>query len=154
MSKASLCDRGSQGRSCVSLALGVFIAMLLSCFGLSAPSASASVPGTAIRYVYTPGSELSAVIKPEAEYGLYSWDAAGNLSSVKRASSTKLSIIQIEPTKGAVGETVNIWGTGFSTTASNDMVKFHGTVATVTAATAYVLAVKVPSGATTGTVTV
>jgi RHS repeat-associated protein len=48
----------------------------------------------------------------------------------------------------------DIWGTGFSTTLSNDTVKFHGTAATVSAATAYTLAVKVPTGATTGTVTV
>jgi hypothetical protein len=92
-----------------------------------------AVPSTAIRYVYTPDSQLSSVIKPEAEYGQYTWDAAGNLSSVKRKSSTKLSIIELEPAKGAVGETVNIWGTGFSATPGNDTVKFHGTAATVSA---------------------
>ncbi len=112
------------------------------------------MPSTAIRYTYTPDSQLSAVIKPEAEYGLYTWDAAGNLSSVAKKSSTKLSIIQLESSKGAVGETVDIWGTGFSSTPSNDTVKFHGTAATVSTASAYELAVKVPSGATTGTVTV
>jgi hypothetical protein len=111
--------------------------------------ASASVPSTAIRYTYTQDSQLSSVIKPEAEAALYNWDLAGNLSSIAKKSSTKLSIIQLEPAKGAVGETVNIWGTGFSTTPSKDTVKFHGTAATVTAATAYTLAVKVPSGATT-----
>jgi RHS repeat-associated protein len=114
----------------------------------------ASVPSSAIRYVYAPNNALKAVVKPEAEYGFYTWDAAGNLSSVKRISSTKLSIIEVEPTKGAVGETVDIWGTGFSSTAANDTVKFNGTAATVTAASADTLAVKVPSGATTGTVTV
>jgi RHS repeat-associated protein len=134
--------------------LGAFAIALFATACLVVPSASASVPSTAIRYFYTPNNRLSAVIKPEAEYGLYTWDAAGNLSSIARKSSTKLSIIQFEPTKGAVGETVDIWGTGFSTTPSNDTVKFHGTAATVSAATAYTLAVKVPTGATTGTVTV
>lgn len=135
------------------LAFGVAAVILLSCWP-GASQAVALVPSNAIRYVYTPDSELSAVIKPEAEAALYNWDAAGNLSSITRKSSTKLSIIQLEPIKGAVGETINIWGTGFSTTPGNDTVKFHGTAATVTAATAYTLAVKVPSGATTGTVTV
>jgi RHS repeat-associated protein len=142
-----------RGRSCARLLIGGVAVVLLVC-GLGGSWASASVPSTAIRYAYTPDSQLSAVIKPENEAGVYSWDAAGNLSSVARKSSTKLSIIQLEPTSGAVGETVDIWGTGFSTTPSNDTVKFHGTAATVTAATAYTLAVKVPTGATTGTVTV
>ena len=134
--------------------LGAFTALLLWFGALGVVSASASVPSTAIRYTYTQDSQLSSVIKPEAEYALYAWDAAGNLSSIAKKSSTKLSIIELEPSKGAVGETVNIWGTGFSGTPSNDTVKFHGTAATVSAASAYELAVKVPTGATTGTVTV
>ncbi len=135
------------------LVFGVITVVLLSCW-FGASQVVASVPSTAIRYTYTPDSQLSSVIKPEAEYALYTWDAAGNLSSIAKKSSTKLSIIQLEPTKGAVGETIDIWGTGFSTTPSKDTVKFHGTAATVSAATAYTLAVKVPTGATTGTVTV
>src|SRR5580692_4990013 len=145
------CSQRRWARFSRGVAVGILAILLSSAFGSSRASA---VPSTAIRYFYTPNDRLSAVIKPEAEYALYTWDAAGNLSSVKRASSTKLSIIQLEPTKGAVGETVNIWGTGFSTTLANDTVKFNGTAATVSAATADTLAVKVPSGATTGTVTV
>jgi RHS repeat-associated protein len=140
-------------RLCRGLVFGVIMVVLLSCW-FGASQVVASVPTTAIRYTYTPDSQLSAVIKPEAEYGLYTWDAAGNLSSIAKKSSTKLSIIQLEPSKGAVGETVDIWGTGFSSTPSSDTVKFHGTAATVSTASAYELAVKVPSGATTGTVTV
>ena len=154
MSGESLCDTGPQSRPYLGPLLGMIAALLLLACGLGASPAVASVPSTAIRYLYTPNNRLSAVIKPEAEYGLYTWDAAGNLSSIARKSSTKLSIIQLEPTTGAFGETIDIWGTGFSTTPSNDTVKFHGTAATVTAATAYTLAVKVPMGATTGTVTV
>jgi len=154
MSGESLRNTGSQSQLYHRSLLGMIVAMLLLGCGLGALPAEATVPSTAIRYFYTPNNRLSAVIKPEAEYALYTWDAAGNLSSIKRASSTKLSIIQLEPVKGAVGETVDIWGTGFSTTPANDTVKFNGTAATVSAATADTLAVKVPSGATTGTVTV
>jgi RHS repeat-associated protein len=154
MSGESLRNTGPQSRLYLGSLLGMVVAVLLLGCGLGVLPAEASVPSTAIRYFYTPNNRLSAVVKPEAEYALYTWDAAGNLSSIKRASSTKLSIIQLEPTKGAVGETVDIWGTGFSTTPANDTVKFNGTAATVSAATADTLAVKVPSGATTGTVTV
>ena len=145
---------GLRRKSHLDLLLGVLMVVLLWGCGMSVSAASATVPSTAIRYTYTPASQLSAVIKPEAEYGLYTWDAAGNLSSVAKKSSTKLSIIELEPSKGAVGETVDIWGTGFSSTPSNDTVKFDGTAATVSTASAYELAVKVPSGAKTGTVTV
>jgi RHS repeat-associated protein len=146
-----LCSQRHGRRFGRGVAVGILAILLSGTFG---SSLALAVPSTAIRYFYTPNNRLSAVIKPEAEYALYTWDAAGNLSSIKRASSTKLSVIQLEPTKGAVGETVDIWGTGFSTTPGNDTVKFHGTAATVTAATADALAVKVPSGVTTGTVTV
>jgi RHS repeat-associated protein len=145
---------GSPCGLCGVLILAALAVVLLVGSCVDVLSAEALVPSNAIRYFYTPNNRLSAVIKPEAEYALYTWDAAGNLSSIKRASSTKLSIIQLEPAKGAVGEMVDIWGTGFSSTPSNDTVKFHGTAATVTSATANALAVKVPSGATTGTVTV
>ncbi len=145
---------GLRRKSHFDLLLVVLMVVFLWGCGMSVSAALATVPSTAIRYTYTQDSQLSAVIKPEAEYALYTWDAAGNLSSIAKKSSTKLSIIQLEPSKGAVGETVDIWGTGFSTTPSNDTVKFHGTAATVSAATAYTLAVKVPTGATTGTVTV
>lgn len=132
--------------------MAILVALIV--LGGSCESARATVPSTAIRYAYTSDGRLSALISPASESALYSWDAAGSLSTVTRKSSAKLSIIQLEPTSGSVGETVNVWGTGFSTTPSSDTVKFHGTAATVTAATAYTLAVKVPSGATSGTVTV
>jgi hypothetical protein len=56
--------------------------------------------------------------------------------------------------RGPVGETVTISGTGFSTTPSADIVKFNGTKASVSAATAESLTVTVPTGATSGTVSV
>lgn len=114
-------------------------------------SAFASPPTTAIRYVYDADAQLKAVINPASETALYGWDPAGNLTSVGLKSSTKLSIIQLTPAQGVVGETVTISGTGFSTTASADKVKFNGTAATVSAATALSLTVKVPTGATSGT---
>jgi YD repeat-containing protein len=153
--RGRLCSGGGSSRGlCGALVLAALAVLLFVGSCVDVVSASASVPSTAIRYFYTPSNRLSAVVEPEAEYAFYTWDAAGNLSSIKRASSTKLSIIQLEPTGAAVGETVDIWGTGFSTTPANDTVEFNGTVATVTAATANALAVKVPSGATSGTVTV
>ncbi len=133
----------------------------LMCLGLAVVaawtgprSALASPPTTAIRYVYDADGHLKAVINPASETALYGWDPAGNLTSIGLKSSAKLSIVQLAPVRGAAGETVTISGTGFSTTPSSDTVKFNGTAATVSAATALSLTVKVPTGATSGTVTV
>jgi RHS repeat-associated protein len=123
--------------------------------GLFGPGiALASPPTTAIRYVYDADGQLKGMINPASETAFYGWDPAGNLLSIGRASSTKLSVIVLAPAHGPVGETVTISGTGFSTTKTSDTVKFNGTKATVSAATAVLLTVKVPSGATSGTVSV
>jgi RHS repeat-associated protein len=137
--------------------LDVFVAMLVCCsigFVLASGVASASVPSTAIRYSYDADGHLKGVVNPASESALYSWDPAGNLSAVSHHSATTLSVSTFSPSQGAAGETVTIYGTGFSTTPASDTVKFHGTAATVSAATIGSLTVKVPTGVTTGTVTV
>lgn len=53
-----------------------------------------------------------------------------------------------------IGALVTINGTGFSTTASNNIVEFNGTLATVVNSTPTTLKVVVPSGATSGLITV
>ncbi len=64
------------------------------------------------------------------------------------------TITNIQPSLGFSGATVTITGTNFSKTPVNNIVKFNGTAATVTASTATSLTVTVPPGATTGSVTV
>jgi IPT/TIG domain len=73
---------------------------------------------------------------------------------VKRFAVGTLSLIEFTPNQGAVGSTVTLYGTGFSATASANSVKFNGTVAAVTSASTNQLIVTVPSGATTGKITV
>ena len=63
-------------------------------------------------------------------------------------------ISTFSPIKGPVGTPVTITGTGFNTTAANNIVFFGATRATVTAASATSLSVTVPSGATYGSITV
>ncbi|MDD2915134.1 MAG: choice-of-anchor D domain-containing protein [Gallionella sp.] len=58
------------------------------------------------------------------------------------------------PASGSTGETITVIGANFDTTPSNNTVKFNGTQAVVMAATATTITVTVPSGATTGPVSV
>jgi len=64
------------------------------------------------------------------------------------------TITTISPVSGSAGVTVTINGTHFKTTATDNMVKFNGTAATVQTATATVLTVLAPASGTTGAVTV
>lgn len=64
------------------------------------------------------------------------------------------TITSIDPIKGKVGGPVTITGTDFSTTPSENIVKFNGVEAIVTESTATTIITIVPAGATTGNVTV
>lgn len=76
------------------------------------------------------------------------------------SSSTPLTIIPLaissfSPTTQSVGQTITIVGTGFSTTAADNIVNFAGNVsAAASAATATQLTVTVPTGATSGPISV
>ncbi len=130
-------------------------AALLAVVGLFAPStALSSPPSNAFRFFHDADGRLKAAIDPEGDTALYNWDAAGNLLSISRNVSSKLAIVQLSPPRGEVGATVTIEGTGFSTTPASNTVKFNGTAASVSVASATSLTVKVPSGATSGSVTV
>jgi RHS repeat-associated protein len=64
------------------------------------------------------------------------------------------SITSFTPDSGAVDTAVTITGTNFDPIATKNEVKFNGVTATVTAASATSLTATVPSGATTGPITV
>jgi gliding motility-associated-like protein len=64
------------------------------------------------------------------------------------------TITSFTPTSGPVGTTVTITGTNFDITPSNNIIRFNGTTAVVTASTATSITTTVPAGATTGTITV
>ncbi len=64
------------------------------------------------------------------------------------------TITNYTPAIAAVGISITINGTNFSSVKSNNIVKFNGVEATVTAASSNQLTVTVPAGATTGLLTV
>lgn len=64
------------------------------------------------------------------------------------------TITSISPSIAAIGATVNITGMGFQPTMSSDKVGFNGRLAQTTGATATTLSATVPSGASSGKVSV
>jgi hypothetical protein len=59
-------------------------------------------------------------------------------------------IAEFLPANGTVGTAVIISGTGFDSTAANNVVTFNGVAAVVTAATSRTIVTSVPLGASTG----
>lgn len=78
----------------------------------------------------------------------------GTPPPVDPPAATPPAITAIAPDNGVFNTVVNITGSNFSTTLSENEVKFNGKAAKVTAATATQLTAEVPKGAGTGAVTV
>lgn len=82
------------------------------------------------------------------------YDAAGNLKQIKRQAPYGLGVTGFAPASGPAGTAVTIYGFGFSTTPANNTVTFNGVPATVAIADIGSLSVIVPSGATSGAISV
>ncbi len=112
--------------------------------------------GASVQYVYDALGRLTTVVDPSGNVATYNYDAVGNLLSITRTTSSPsaLAIFGFSPAQGSVGQTVAIQGQNFSATPSANTVQFNGSTATVTAATANSLTTTVPTGATTGLISV
>jgi YD repeat-containing protein len=117
-------------------------------------AASLAAQGSTIRYIYDELGRLVGVIDANGDAAAYHYDAVGNLLSITRSTATTVAIIEVTPDGGPVGQTVTIYGTGFSATANQNTVSFNGTSGSITAASTTTLTVTVPVGATTGTISV
>jgi len=116
---------------------------------------------------FSPRVDFSSTSNP---YGLAIGDLDGNgkpdiaatnfngtTASILRNTVSSLPTFtasSFTPASGPVGTTVTLSGTNFSTTPLNNTVKFNGVTATVTSATATTLTVIVPTGATTGSISI
>jgi YD repeat-containing protein len=125
----------------------VMVAFLL-CYCI-APAAAQDVI-----FVHDELGRLVGVTDPAGDTAVYRYDAVGNVESITRQPSTSVSVIHLTPSRGPIGTTVIVHGTGFSTTPAENTVTFNGTAASVASATLTALTVTVPAEATTGTLAV
>ena len=102
---------------------------------------------------------VSTNLSPSTTY--YYQVRAANASGSSTSSSTitlttpSLPVITgFNPTSGSIGTSVALTGTGFDPVPANNIVKFNGIAAIVTAGTATSITTSVPASATTGTITV
>lgn len=116
--------------------------------------AALSAQSQPIRYIYDELGRLVAVIDQTGAAAIYQYDAVGNLLSITRQNAGVVSILEFSPDSGPVGQTVTLYGTGFSATPSQNAVTFNGVSATVTSATSTQIVTSLPATATTGTIAV
>ncbi|MBZ5523515.1 MAG: IPT/TIG domain-containing protein [Acidobacteriia bacterium] len=107
-----------------------------------------------VSYSYDELGRLVGVVAASGDAARYNYDAAGNILSITRATSSQSSIFTFSPRSGPAGTQVTIAGANFSSDPSQDAVAFNGANATVVSASATQLVVTVPSGAVTGPITV
>ena len=78
----------------------------------------------------------------------------GTATGTGTAIAQAITLESFTPTSSPIGSTVILLGTNFSTTPASNIVQFNGTAATISAATATTLTVTVPTGATSGFISV
>jgi len=114
------------------------------------------------QYFYDELDRLVGVIDGQGNTAVYVYDEVGNLLRIDRFAGNTggVAIFLVTPTKGFAPSsgitptTVEIRGVGFSATPADNVVKFNGTTAAVVSATTMSIVTTVPTGATTGPITV
>jgi YD repeat-containing protein len=136
--------------------LPVFVALLAFARALPALAACANttVPSGDITYAYDPDGRLIAAVNASGRAATYQYDVVGNLLSISRPT-TSVSVLSLSPNNGPVSTTcVTIYGYGYSSTPSQNTVTFNGTSTPALYSSPTSIVVAVPSGATSGNVTV
>lgn len=129
-----------------------FATLLLVIICTLMPLTLAAQQGGTTTYVYDDNGRLHAVISPTGEAAVYEYDAAGNITAIRRLAADALIIFGFSPHEGLPGDQVTFSGVGFA--GGVNAVSFNGVNGRIVAANASSLVAEVPEGATTGLVTI
>lgn len=116
--------------------------------------ASEAIWAQSSTYTYDANGRVVAVTKDGGASAQYSYDSVGNLVQISSTPAGQLAIFAFMPTHGTTGTQVLIEGQGFSSTPAGNSVSFAGVLATVLSASSNQLTTTVPSGATTGPISI
>jgi 6-phosphogluconolactonase len=107
-------------------------------------------------YFYDSNHRLIRVLDSSGNLVEYVYDQDGNPTQITRSviAANSLTILNIVPQRGIVGQSITIQGQNFGATIAANTVSFNGVQATVTFASSTQLTVTIPTGATTGPVSV
>ncbi|MCP3870334.1 MAG: hypothetical protein GY703_20030, partial [Gammaproteobacteria bacterium] len=116
----------------------------------SAGGVSVSQEVDPVRYIYDDLGRLVKVIDDSGEFAEYIYDPLGNILEIRRGSVASLAIFGFTPSRGSVGDTVEIIGQGFGPMPGDSALTFGGVPAVVTSASPTQLSAIVPDAAVTG----
>jgi hypothetical protein len=136
----------------------VAIRLRLTVLLVTTTTAIATAQPASIHYVYDDLNRLSAVVSQQGDVAVYTYDAVGNILKIERFNATELpgavGISYFAPSVGREGTMVQIFGKGFSATLGQNSLAFNGTPAVITSAAPNRLVASLPTGATTGPLSV
>jgi YD repeat-containing protein len=149
--KALLSDSSTTSR--IGHRFRLALVLLVSCFSLTLARAGSARAD--VTYIYDTAGRLNYVIDDVGNVTQYTYDSDGNITQVNTMpQATGVVIYSLEPNNGIQGTSVTIYGTGFGGPGQGNTVSFNGVAATVTNSTGNAITTSVPSGATTGPVSV
>lgn len=99
-------------------------------------------------------TQILATVPATATSGKITVTSAGMIATSANDFTVFQTISDFAPTSGVIGSTVTINGRNFDPVAANNIVKFNGIIASVTAVSATQLTATVPLSATTGEISV
>ena len=129
-----------------------FATVLLIVIFTTSPLSALAQQGGTTTYVYDANGRLHAVISPAGEAVVYEYDAAGNITEIRRLAANTLAILSFSPHEGMPGDLVTFTGVGFGGGVTS--VSFNGAPATVVSVTNSKVVASVPVAATTGLITI
>ena len=138
---------------------GASVNVTLTGTNLTGAALATDNPGILVRNVLTTPTSLTATF--QISFAARTGATAVTVTTTTGSATTSFSVnasapvvSALSPTSGPVTRLVTITGNGFSSTAALNQIRFNGILATTLSATATSLTTQVPSGATTGPVTV
>ena len=138
---------------------GASVTVSLTGTNLTGAALATDNPGILVRNVITTPTSIAATF--QISFAARTGATAVTVTTTTGSATTSFSVnasapvvSALSPTSGPVTRLVTITGNGFSSTAALNQIRFNGVLATTLSATATSLTTQVPSGATTGPVTV
>jgi len=141
--------------SSTSAPVGASVTITGANFGSTQGTNSVTFNGTAATVTSWSATSIAVTVPPGATTGSVVVNASGVSSNgIAFTVLPTPSITSVSPTSGVVGTSVMILGTNLGSAQGTSAVSFNGTTATATSWSSSSITVAVPSGATTGSVTV
>ncbi|MEU4390245.1 RHS repeat-associated core domain-containing protein [Kribbella sp. NPDC023855] len=130
-----------------------FTVQAINAAGTSAASAASKpvVPmGGEVLYAHDAAGRVKAVFTSDGAGVSYQYDAVGNVTATQNLPAGQLTVAQAGPSTAVVGDSYEIYGTGFGLDAEQVSVTIGGAAAPITSLRRNHLVVTVPTGAATG----